>query len=77
MKAMFGVVSLLLALVLVGLVVSKQLKAARPAAAVSVGPGLSGSGPVGQQARQLERQVADDVTKAMAQGAARRDEAEK
>ena len=85
MKALFGVVSLLIALAIVGLVAVKQLKAvghvgaASPANAdVPAVPQMSGSGTVRQQARQLENKVADDVVKAMNQGAeSRKEEAEK
>ncbi len=85
MRALFGVVSLLVALAIVGLVAVKQLKAvgqrAAPAAAeagVPAVPQLSGSGTVRQQTQQLQNKVADDVAKAMSQGAdARRQEADK
>jgi hypothetical protein len=86
MKALFGLVSLLVALAIVGLVVVKQLKAVghtgAPASTVDASvpavPQMSGSGTVRQQAQQLENKVANDVVKAMNQGAAaRQDESEK
>ena len=85
MKALFGVVSLLVALAIVGLVAVKQLKAvghvATPVAAdagVPALPQMSGSGTVREQTQQLQNKVADDVAKAMSQGAAaRKEEADK
>jgi hypothetical protein len=82
MKALFGVVSLLVALAIVGLVAVKQLKAVGHVGASAVSeagvpavPAMSGSGTVREQARQLENKVAGDVAKAMAQGAAAHDAA--
>jgi hypothetical protein len=86
MRALFGVVSLLVALAIVGLVAVKQLKAVGhvggPGASAAAGlppvPQMSGSGTVRQQAQQLENKVANDVVRAMNQGAeARKDESEK
>jgi hypothetical protein len=86
MRALFGVVSLLVALAIVGLIAVKQLKAvghtgtapASAEAGVPVVPQMSGSGTVRQQAQQLENKVANDVAKAMNQGAEqRREESEK
>ena len=86
MKALFGIVSLLIALAIVGLVAVKQLKsvgrAGTPAAATQSDlpavPQMSGSGSVADQSRELQRKVADDVAKAMKQGAdARKDESDK
>jgi hypothetical protein len=86
MKAVFGVVSLLVALAIVGFVATRQLKAvgyiagAAPSADTSAStalPQISGSAPVGDQARQIETQVANDVAKAMQQGAARQADADK
>jgi len=82
---MFGVVSLLVALAIVGLIVVKQLKAvghvgttASATADVPAVPAMSGSGTVREQAVQLENKVADDVVKAMQQGAAaHKEEADK
>jgi len=89
MKALFGVVSLLVALAIVGLIAVKQLKAvgrvggsAGASAAADVGaapiPQMSGSGTVRDQSRELQNKVADDAIKAMNQGAeARKQDSEK
>jgi hypothetical protein len=63
MKAMFGVVSLLVALAIVGFVAARQLKTAAP-------PALSGaaSGTVREQSQQIQQKVKDDVAKALQQG---------
>jgi multidrug efflux pump subunit AcrB len=71
MKAVFGVVSLLVALSVVGLLVARQVKATRQAPAIAA----SQAGivvPNGGSPAQVEKQVADDVAKALAEGAARR-----
>ena len=80
MKALFGVVSLLVALAIVGLVAVKQLKAvghvATPVAAeagVPALPQMSGSGTVREQAQQLQDKLANDAAKAISQGAAARE----
>jgi ABC-type molybdate transport system substrate-binding protein len=74
MKAMLGVVSLLVVLAIGGLVMSRQLKSqAQAAAATSV----AASGSVRTQVKQLEDQAASDVAKAMQQGAARNADADK
>lgn len=81
MKAMFGVVSLLVALAIVGWLASRQPRAVAP----SIGPGaagaeaaavpsFAGSGTVREQSQQLQQKVQDDVKKALAQGAASRAE---
>ena len=86
MKALFGVVSLLVALAIVGLITVKQLKAVGhvggPTAAaggdVPAVPQMSGSGTVRDQSRELQNKVANDAIKAMNQGAeARQAESEK
>lgn len=83
MKALLGVVSLLMALAIVGLLAVKHLRAvgragAAPTAELPAVPQMSGSGPVRAQVRGLQKQVADDVAKAMNQAAsARRDESGK
>ena len=88
MKAMFGVLSLLVALVIVGLLMVRQLKAvghagadssAASAATSSDGvpavPAMSGSGTVLEQTMQIQKKVAADAIKAMNEGAAARSEA--
>ena len=77
MKAMFGVVSLLVALAIVGLLAARQLKTAAPsassgAAAGVVLPDVAASGTVREQSQQIQQKVKDDVTKALQQGAAAR-----
>ena len=72
MKAAFGVVSLLIVLAIVGLSVSKQLKAGRTAAS----PGSAASAVAGRdQAGKIQEQVADDIAKAMGAAAARASDA--
>ena len=80
MKGLFGAVSLLVALAIVGILMVKQLRAVghvggSPAAAAAEAgvppmPQMSGSGTVREQAVTLERKVADDAIKAMNAGAA-------
>jgi hypothetical protein len=85
MKAMFGVVSLLVALAIVGLIAVRQLKAVGavgPAVTTDAGvpnvPQMAGSGTVRERAVQLQQRAADDVAKALSEGAAaRRDATEK
>ena len=77
----FGVVSLLVVLAIVGLVLSKQLKATRQGAlgaatATAAGGGASAPATVADQSRQIQKQVQADVVKALEQGAARKDEAD-
>ena len=81
MKAMFGVVSLLVALAIVGLLAARQLKAVAPSIAPGAAgaeaaavPSFAGSGTLREQSQQLQQKVQDDVTKALAQGAASRAE---
>jgi len=77
MKAMFGVVSLLIALAVVGLLASRQLKSVGNAGGPAA-PALSGSGNAAHQSADFQQRVVDDVAKAMEQGAQRRgDEAQK
>ena len=73
MKAVFGVVSLLLALAIVGLVAVRQLKTLGQIGPLPAAPQASASGAVREQAVQLENKVANDVAKAMAAGAAARE----
>jgi len=74
MRAVFGVVSLLVVLAFVGFTLSRQLRATGLA-----GRGAAASAAVSnQQAAKVQQQVAEDITKALEQGAAaRKDEAEK
>jgi len=81
MKAMFGLVSLLVALAIVGLLAVKQLRSAAPSvaagstssatAAATAGvalPSIAASGTVREQSQQIQRKVQDDVAKALQQG---------
>lgn len=87
MRALFGAVSLLIVLAIVGLIAVRQLKAvghvaSLPAsAAIGVNtatlPQMSGSGSVRDQSRELQKQVTDDVAKALKQGATRTEDADK
>jgi hypothetical protein len=80
MKAMFGVVSLLIALAIVGFLAARQLKTVTPSAtagatATAAGvalPDIAASGTVREQSQQIQQKVKDDVAKALQQGAAPR-----
>ena len=84
MRAIFGVVSLLVVLAVVGLLMMKQLKAVNhsvsSAATQMAMPGASAAPPlqgtVREQSQQLQQKVANDVVKALEQGA-RKDESDK
>jgi hypothetical protein len=65
MRAVFGVVGLLIVVAMVGLIARSQLQAT---SAVSAAPAASNAR---AQSQQLQRQVADDMAKALSQGAAR------
>lgn len=75
MRAVFGVVSLLVVLVVIGTMARKQLQsvtAAAPARAAAAGasaPQVGGT--PAQQSRQLQQQVRDEVNKLMQQAPAR------
>ena len=75
---MFGIASLLVALAVVGLLASKQLRSARvaPVAAGASMP-VGAGGNAREQAQQVQDKVVSDLNKAMEQGAARREEADK
>jgi hypothetical protein len=74
MKATFGLVSLLIALAIIGIVINKQLKAVGKVPVVaadgSVSQGSAASGTVREQSQQLQEKVRSDVVKALEQGAA-------
>ena len=81
MRAAFGVVSLLTVLAVVGVLVTKQLRAtgrvvssAAVQAAASAPSAMPGT--VREQSQQLQQQVTSDVAKALEQGA-RKDEGDK
>ena len=82
MRAVFGIVSLLVVLVAVGMLAARQLKTAVPTlppsvvptAGIASAPALPGNGR--EQSQQLQQRVQNDVAEALKQGAAaRKDEA--
>ena len=75
MKAVFGVVALMIVVGLVGMLAGRQLQAIRgmPVSA----PAASTPATVHEQSRQIQAQVVNDVAKAMEQAATRKDDAEK
>jgi hypothetical protein len=76
MRAIFGVVSLLVVLAVVGLLVSRQLKAVSSAVAPAAASAPAPTGTLREQSQQLQQRVVTDVSKALEQGA-RKDEADK
>ena len=66
MRAVFGIVSLLVVLAIVGMVVSRQAKIIAPHAAASSG------GTVREQSAQIQEKVVSDVAKAMDMAASAR-----
>ena len=80
MRALFGVVSLLVALAVIGVIASRQLKAGIGPLATTADTAASAPAPAGtpaQQSQQLQSQVKDDIAKAFEAGKAQRDEADK
>jgi uncharacterized membrane protein len=78
MRAVFGVLSLLVVLAIVATLVTKQMKAMKvTTGAVAGSPADASSATVREQSQQMQKKVADDITKALEQGAARNDQAEK
>lgn len=76
MKALFGVVSLLVVLVFVGVLASRQMKAVTATTAVAPASGVSPASTVQAQSQQMQQKVRDDVNRALEQGAARIKEAD-
>jgi len=85
MKAIFGAVSLLVVLAIVGLMAKKQLQAVNNVG-VSLPPAQTGvetstvapsASTVRAQTGQVQQRVADDVNAALQQGAARNEAADK
>ncbi|MET0334641.1 MAG: hypothetical protein ABW190_10255 [Rhizobacter sp.] len=76
MKAVFGIVSLLVVLSVVGLLASRQMKTA--STVVTVAPAASAplEANTPQQARQIQDQVRQDLNKALEQGARRNSDAD-
>jgi hypothetical protein len=85
MRAIFGVVSLLLALAIVGLLAANQLKAVKQVVPATAPATASGepvarpaiTGNVREQSRQLQQQIGSDVGKMLEQGARRSEDADK
>lgn len=85
MKALFGVVSLLIVLAIVGIVAKKQLHAVNNVGMslppVQTSTDTSTAAPaastVRAQSQQIQQRVVDDVNKALQQGAARDEAADK
>ena len=79
MRALFGVVSLLVALAVVGVVATKQLKTVNPSTSTTLAEeaGSTAAPPVAnvrEQSQQMQQRVKDDVTRALQQSAARSEE---
>jgi hypothetical protein len=79
MRAIFGVVSLLVVLAVIGFVASRQLKAVStaPAAAPLPGPAEPPAANVREQSLQLQQRVKRDAAAALQQGADRNEQADK
>lgn len=77
MKAIFGVVSLLVVLAGVGVLASRQLKSVGKLPAAVSGAGSAPAGNVREQSQQIQDKVRSDLNQALEQGAARREEADK
>ncbi len=80
MRLVFGVLSLLVVLAIVGSLAKKQLQAVgsateQGAAAAGVSVPVT-SGTPAEQSRQLQKQVVDDVNRALQQGATRASDAQ-
>jgi len=67
MKALFGGVSLLIALALVGVLASRQLKATTQVAAPATSSNTATPLTVKQQSTQVQEQVRNDIAKAVEQ----------
>lgn len=91
MRALFSIVSLLVVVALVGLLAARQFKGGVPApgapevASPGIAPAPSAASPDGrsagasnvrEQSRQLQGRVRDDLSRALQQGAAARNDAE-
>ena len=78
MRAVFGVVSLLVVLAVVALTARQQLRAVAPAP-LTAPASQPGSPPItpAQASKQMQQQVQRDIDAALQQGATRNDDAEK
>ena len=77
MRIVFGIVGLLIAVAIVSLLAKQQLHALQPsvpAPDAASAPALSGT--PAQQSQQLQRQVKEDIDKALQQGMQRNADAE-
>jgi len=85
MRALLGIVSLLVVLAVVGILATKQLKAVGQVSGSATAPAPAGVAPasaagqtVREQSQQLQQRVGSDVKNALEQGAtARGDESQK
>jgi hypothetical protein len=75
MRAIFGVVSLLVVLAIVGLLASRHLKAVSSPVASAASAVPAPTGTVREQSQQLQQRVVTDMSKALEQGA-RKDESD-
>ena len=87
MRAVFGVVALLVVLAVIGMVAARQMKSGSRALSVGTEAATSGqdagrpdappapAGNIREQSQQLQQRVKDDVSRALEQGAAARKEA--
>ncbi len=79
MRGVFGVVSLLLVLAVVGTLALRQLRATGQAVGAALpaeaGAASAAAAPLAEQTQRLQQRVQSDVTKALEQGAAARKEA--
>jgi hypothetical protein len=71
MRMIFGVLSLLVALAIVGYLAKTQLKAVTVAPVAGVPAAQAPAATPAQQSQQIQRQVQDDIARAMQQGADR------
>jgi hypothetical protein len=71
MRMIFGVLSLLVALAIMGYLAKTQLKAVTVAPAAGMPTTQAPADTPAQQSRQIQRQVQDDVARALQQGADR------
>lgn len=85
MRAILGVVSLLVVVAIVGVLASRQLKAVNKSVGATMPPAQAGveqptTAPpanVREQSQQIQQRVTSDIQKSMEQGAARNEAADK
>ena len=73
MRAVLGLIGLVVTLIVAGVLVKTQLKAVQADRTASAGPASMPPGAIPASPRQVSRQVADDIARAMQQGAPRSD----